>query len=214
MSANAIILESFPVGPLQCNCSIIGCKETGEAAVVDPGGDVDNILALCKKYGLKVKYLLHTHAHFDHILGSRAMQEATAAAICLHKEDEFLYENLAKQCAMFGVKSDQVLPVNHYLEDNEEIKVGNIITSVIHTPGHTPGSTCFRVAEDESVLFSGDTLFNGSIGRTDLWGGSFDEIIKSIKGKLLNLDDSTRVVPGHGSDTSIWQEKKRNPYLN
>lgn len=209
-----MIIESFPVGPLQCNCTIIGCKETGEAAVVDPGGDVEAILDLCKKHGLTVKYLLHTHAHFDHIMGSRAMREATNAKICLHKEDEFLYNNLEKQCQLFGFKADEVLPVDHYLNDEDDILVGKIKTSVIHTPGHTPGSTCFRVAESESVLLSGDTLFEGSIGRTDLWGGSFDEIIKSIKGKLMPLDDSTRVVPGHGSDTTIWQEKKQNPYLN
>jgi hydroxyacylglutathione hydrolase len=209
-----MIVESFPVGPLQCNCSIIGCPETGEAAVIDPGGDVEAILDLCKKHGLTVKYLLHTHAHFDHILGSRAMREATNAKICLHKEDEFLYNNLEKQCALFGFESTEVLPIDQYLNDEEHLKIGKITTSVIHTPGHTPGSTCFRVAEGESVLFSGDTLFEGSIGRTDLWGGSFDEIIKSIKGKLLPLDDSTRVVPGHGSDTSIWKEKKINPYLN
>jgi hydroxyacylglutathione hydrolase len=209
-----MIVESFPVGPLQCNCSIIGCPETGEAAVIDPGGDVEAILDLCKKHGLTVKYLLHTHAHFDHILGSRAMREATKAKICLHKEDEFLYNNLEKQCALFGFESTEVLPIDQYLNDEEQLKIGKISTSVIHTPGHTPGSTCFRVAEGESVLFSGDTLFEGSIGRTDLWGGSFDEIIKSIKGKLLPLDDSTRVVPGHGSDTSIWKEKKINPYLN
>ena len=210
----SVLIESFPVGPLQCNCSIIGCKETGEAAVIDPGGDVQAILDRCIKHGLKVKYLLHTHAHFDHILGSRAMREATNAKICLHKEDEFLYNNLDKQCALFGFPCDEVLPVDEYLNDTEDLKIGNIKASVLYTPGHTPGSTCFRVEGDESVLFSGDTLFEGSIGRTDLWGGSFEDIIKSIKTRLLPLDDSTRVVTGHGSDTSIWREKKANPYLN
>jgi glyoxylase-like metal-dependent hydrolase (beta-lactamase superfamily II) len=210
----SLFIESFPVGPLQCNCSVVGCKESGEAIVIDPGGDVETILALCKKNGLTVKYLLHTHAHFDHILGSRAMREATNAKICLHKEDEFLYNNLDKQCALFGFASHEVLPVDHYLNDTEDLMIGKYKTSVLHTPGHTPGSSCFSVADEESVLFSGDTLFEGSIGRTDLWGGSFDDIITSIKTRLLPLDDSTRVVPGHGSDTSIWKEKKMNPYLN
>lgn len=210
----SVLIESFPVGPLQCNCSIIGCKETGEAAVIDPGGNVQDILDFCKKHGLTVKYLLHTHAHFDHIMGSRAMREATNAKICLHKEDEFLYNNLDKQCAMFGFKSDEVLPVDYYLNDTEDLLIGKFKTSVLHTPGHTPGSTCFTVADKESVLFAGDTLFEGSIGRTDLWGGSFDSIIESIKTRLLPLDDSTRVVTGHGSDTTIWHEKKMNPYLN
>jgi glyoxylase-like metal-dependent hydrolase (beta-lactamase superfamily II) len=209
-----MFVESFPVGPLQCNCSIIGCKETGEAAVIDPGGDVEHILEILKKNGLKVKYLLHTHAHFDHILGTKAMRQATNAKICLHKKDEPMYLNLDKQCALFGFPSDDVLPIDEYLNDDEELEIGKIKTSVIHTPGHSPGSTCFRVADKESILFSGDTLFQGSIGRTDLWGGSFEDIIKSIKSRLLPLEDSTRVVAGHGPDTSIWKEKKLNPYLD
>jgi hydroxyacylglutathione hydrolase len=210
----SVLIESFPVGPLQCNCSIISCKETGEAAVIDPGGNVQEILDYCKKNGLTVKYLLHTHAHFDHIMGARAMREATNAKICLHKEDEFLYNNLEGQCKLFGFKSDEVLPVDHYLSDTEELVIGHFKTNVLHTPGHTPGSTCFTVADKESVVFAGDTLFEGSIGRTDLWGGSFESIIKSIKERLYTLDDSTRVVTGHGSNTTIWREKKMNAFVN
>jgi len=209
-----MIVESFPVGPLQCNCSIIGCSETGQAAVIDPGGDVELILAFCKKNNLQVKYLLHTHAHFDHILGSRAMREATGAQICLHKKDEQLYQNLGMQCQMFGFDYDEPLPIDHYLNDEEELTIGKSKTTALFTPGHTPGSTCFQLSDKESVLFAGDTLFQGSIGRTDLWGGSFDDIIKSIKSKLLTLDDSTRVVAGHGPDTTIWSERRKNPYLS
>ena len=209
-----MLVESFPVGPLQCNCSIIGCPETGEAAVIDPGGDVELILAFCKKNNLTVKYLLHTHAHFDHILGSRAMREATGAQICLHKKDEPLYQNLGMQCQRFGFAYDEPLPIDHYLNDDEEIAIGKSKATALFTPGHTPGSTCFQLTHSESVLFAGDTLFQGSIGRTDLWGGSFEDIIKSIKAKLLILDDSTRVVTGHGPDTSIWSEKRQNPYLS
>jgi len=211
--ATTLVVESFPVGPLQCNCSIIGCKETGEAAVIDPGGDVDDIIKMLEENGLKVKYLLHTHAHFDHILGSKELKEKTGAKICLHEKDKFLYDNLQNQCKLFGFKADSPTDIDTYLNDEEELKIGKIKTSIIHTPGHTPGSLCFKIGEDESVLFSGDTLFQHSIGRTDLWGGSFDEIIKSIKGRLLVLDDSTRVVPGHGPDTDIWHEKKENPFL-
>ena len=209
----SLIVESFPVGPLQCNCSIIGCTETGEAAVVDPGGDVDLILSALKKHGLTVKYLLHTHAHFDHIMGSKGMREKTGAEICLHKEDEFLYNMLGKQASMFGLSADEPLPVDKFLSDDQEINFGKLKTQVLHTPGHTPGSLCFCVQDSDSLLFSGDTLFSRSIGRTDLWGGSFDKIIKSIKTRLFTLDDETRVIPGHGPDTSIWTEKKENPFF-
>lgn len=208
-----MIIESFPVGPLQCNCSIIGCPETKEAAVIDPGGDVDLIVNRLKELGLTVKYLLHTHAHFDHIHGSRALKEKTNAKICLHKGDQWLYDNLEKQCGLFGFKCTDPLPVDVYLNDEEDVNIGKIKASVIHTPGHTPGSLCFNLSGKESTLFSGDTLFQRSIGRTDLWGGSFDEIIKSISERLFKLDDSTRVVPGHGEDTSIWTEKRENPFV-
>jgi hydroxyacylglutathione hydrolase len=208
-----MLLESFPVGPLQCNCSIIACKETGEAAVIDPGGDPEKILAAAEKHKVKIKYLLHTHAHFDHVLGSRAVKEATGAKICLHKGDQWLYDNLAKQGGMFGFNVTDPLPVDHYIEDLEDIEIGNIKTSIIHTPGHTPGSCCFSMADKESILFSGDTLFNRSIGRTDLWGGSFEQIIESISQRLFKLDDSTTVIPGHGPNTDIWSEKKQNPFF-
>lgn len=209
----SLVLESFPVGPLQCNCSIVGCKETGEALVIDPGGDVDEILEKLKEHGLTAKYLLHTHAHFDHILGSKEMREKTGAKICLHKEDQFLYDMLGKQAAMFGFAADKPLAIDHFLVDEEEVPFGKHKTSVLHTPGHTPGSLCFCVQDKDSVVFSGDTLFNHSIGRTDLWGGSFEKIVASISNRLFTLDDSTRVVTGHGPDTDIWTEKKENPFF-
>ena len=209
----SLIVESFPVGPLQCNCSIVGCKETGEAAVIDPGGDVEIIIAALKKHNLTAKYLLHTHAHFDHIIGSKAMKEKTGALICLSQEDEFLDEKLTMQAGRFGFEAEDPLPVDHYLEHEEEVKIGKQKASVIHTPGHTPGSTCFCMQDNESVLFAGDTLFQRSIGRTDLWGGSFEQIIDSIKNRLFTLDDSTRVVTGHGPDTDIWTERKQNPFV-
>lgn len=209
----SIFIETFPVGPLQCNCSIVACKETKEAAVIDPGGDVKKILALLKEHDFQVKYLLHTHAHFDHILGSKEMKEATGAKICLHKKDEMLYENLQMQCGLFGLSADKPLACDHYLNDEEQVKIGNLKTQVLHTPGHTPGSVCFTVGDKENVLFAGDTLFHRSIGRTDLWGGSFEDIIRSIQSRLLTLDDSTRVITGHGEATDIWSEKRENPFL-
>lgn len=209
-----MLVECFPVGPLQCNCSIIACKETGEAAVIDPGGDPEKIIKAAQEHNLKIKYLLHTHAHFDHVLGSKAVKAATGAQILLHQGDQWLYENLAKQGSLFGFNIEAPLPVDRYLEDEEEIVIGKIKTSVIHTPGHTPGSLCFSLAEKDSILFAGDTLFQRSIGRTDLWGGSFEQIIDSISERLFKLDDSTRVIPGHGPDTDIWSEKRENPFMN
>ncbi len=208
-----MLLASFPVGPLQCNCSIIACPETKEAAVIDPGGDAEHIIKLCEDQGYKIKYLLHTHAHFDHIAGARAVKEKTGAKICLHKEDQWLYDNLDKQGRMFGFTFDTPLAIDHYLNDEEEVAVGNLKTKVIYTPGHTPGSSCFSLTEKDSILFAGDTLFQGSIGRTDLWGGSFDQIIKSIKGRLFELDDSTEVITGHGPKTTIWSERRENPFV-
>lgn len=208
-----MLLSTFPVGPLQCNCSIIVCPETKEAAVIDPGGDPQDIIDRCEREGYTIKYLLHTHAHFDHIAGARAVKEKTGAKICLHKEDEWLYNNLNKQGMMFGFQFDAPVPIDHYLQDEEEIKVGNVKAKVIFTPGHTPGSSCFSMQEKDSVLFAGDTLFHGSIGRTDLWGGSFEQIIKSIKGRLFELDDSTEVIAGHGPNTSIWNERRENPFV-
>lgn len=192
---------------------MIACRETKEAAVIDPGGDVEAILALLKENDFKVKYLLHTHAHFDHILGSRKLKEATGAKICLHQKDDLLYQNLEKQCSLFGFAADSPAPCDHFLSDEEEVQIGKLKTKVLHTPGHTPGSLCFTLADKESVVFAGDTLFQRSIGRTDLWGGSFDDIIQSIHSRLFTLDDSTRVVTGHGEDTSIWAEKRDNPFV-
>lgn len=208
-----IVLETFQVGPLQCNCSIIGDRESGEAVVVDPGGDPEVIKQKLDDLGLTARYLLHTHAHFDHVLGSRKMKELTGAKICLHKEDQWLYDNLDKQCQMFGFAPDTPLPVDHYLEDEESVEFGGVQARVLHTPGHTPGSLCYSVEADEPVLLAGDTLFSGSIGRTDLWGGSFEQIIRSISDRLMVLEDETRVIPGHGPDTTIWSEKKNNPYV-
>ncbi|MBC7996623.1 MAG: MBL fold metallo-hydrolase [Leptolyngbya sp.] len=209
-----MIIETFQAGPLQCNCSIIACPDTKEAIVVDPGGDVNKIIDKLAARGLTVKYLLHTHAHFDHIMGSRELKEKTGASICLHEGDQWLYDNLQKQCGLFGFKATDTLPVDHYLKDEEIIKIGTLKTKVIHTPGHTPGSTCFSVEDKESTLLSGDTLFQRSIGRTDLWGGSMEEILKSISERLFVLDDSTTVIPGHGPNTDMWSEKRENPFFN
>jgi hydroxyacylglutathione hydrolase len=209
-----MLLASLPVGALSCNCSIIVCPQTREAAVIDPGGDSEQILKLCNEGGYTIKYLLHTHAHFDHVLGARQLKEKTGARICLHKEDQWLYDNLGTQGRMFGFQFESALPVDHYFADGEEFQIGNLKTEVLFTPGHTPGSSCFSLTDKDSILFAGDTLFEGSIGRTDLWGGSFETIIKSIKTRLFELDDSTRVITGHGPETTIWSERRHNPFVS
>lgn len=208
-----MIIETFPVGALQCNCSIVACPDSKEALVIDPGGDAPLIKEKLKTMGLTAKYLLHTHAHFDHIGATRQLKEELGAEILLHPDDLFLYDNIQMQGRLFGMEVQPTLPVDRKFEDEMSIPFGAASTLVLHTPGHTPGSVCFHIEGTESLLFSGDTIFRGSIGRTDLWGGSMPDLLKSIRQRLLPLDDSTRIVPGHGPESTIWDEKQRNPFL-
>lgn len=211
-----MIFETFPVGPLGCNCSILGDGETKQAILVDPGGDVPKILARIQAHELKVKYILHTHAHYDHIMGTRDAQEQLGAQICLHEGDQFLYDNLALQLKLFGMSWEQsTLPVEYYIHQGDQFSLGSQTLEVFHTPGHTPGSCCFYWNNPHTpLLLAGDTLFRQSIGRTDLWGGDHGAILKSIREKLLVLPDQTRVITGHGPETNIGQEKRNNPFLN
>lgn len=209
-----MIHETVVVGPLQCNCAILACEKTKESVLIDPGDEPTKILAEVKKLGLNVKYLLHTHAHFDHIGGTKGCKQALTATVCLHKEDETLYKNLRMQGQFFGMQFEDAPPVEKFLEDNEEIQFGEHTLEVIHTPGHSPGSLSFRLKGENERVFSGDTLFRQSVGRTDLWGGNSSLLIRSIKSRLLVLDDEIRVFPGHGPSTSVGWEKRKNPFLN
>lgn len=211
--ASALIIETFPVGPLQCNCSLIACPETREAIIVDPGGDAPLIKQKVAELGLTVKYLLHTHAHFDHIGATAELKRDLGAEILLHPDDRFLYDQIQMQGQMFGLQLEPTVPVDRDFEDDMQLRFGNQGSLVLHTPGHTPGSVCFHLQADQSHLFSGDTLFQGSVGRTDLWGGSQTDLLRSIKQRLLTLDESTTVYPGHGGLTTIWNEKRQNPFL-
>lgn len=210
-----VLVETFPVGVLSCNCTIIACERTREALVVDPGGDADRILDVVRSNGLSVKHVLHTHAHFDHVLGTRAVKDATGGKVRLHPGDAFLYDDLAAQAAWLGLElEDEAPPVDAALADGETVPFGDHGTLVLHTPGHTPGSCSFSLSTGEGMLLlSGDTLFRGSIGRTDLPGGDYDRILASIKNRLLSLDDDTRVIPGHGPETRIGLERRKNPFL-
>ncbi|MGH7273491.1 MAG: MBL fold metallo-hydrolase, partial [Nitrospiria bacterium] len=166
-----MIFETFAVGPLQCNCIIVGCEQSREALVVDPGDEVDRILKVLNHHNLRVIGILHTHAHFDHVGATKPLKEATGSPVYLHKEDLFLYENLAQQVAMFGLKAPEMTNIDHWFKEGDVVKAGALSAQVLYTPGHSPGSVCFHLPEVSGKLLSGDTLFAGSIGRTDLWGG-------------------------------------------
>lgn len=207
-----MIIETFAVGPLGCNCTILGCESTREAIVVDPGGDAERIHDLLMRHGLSLKAIFHTHAHFDHVMGTGALKEATEALVLLHPEDRPLYENLPLQGQLFGFPVPEGPAVDRYVAHGDRLRWGEAEGEVLHTPGHTPGSVCLHVGS-ESVVFTGDTLFAGGIGRTDLWGGSYPALMRSIHERLLTLDDATVVVPGHGETSTIGAEKLTNPFL-
>jgi glyoxylase-like metal-dependent hydrolase (beta-lactamase superfamily II) len=209
-----MLLETFPVGSFQCNCSVLACADTKEAIVVDPGGEHQRILEIVRHYDLTVKWIVHTHAHLDHIYETRDVKEQAGGTIALHKDDLFLYDGFAMQAAMFGWRVRPVLPVEHWLTDGEKLDFGKRAAEVVHTPGHTPGSCCFKVDIDgEPLLLAGDTLFMRSIGRTDLPGGDFTTIERSIKERIYTLDPDTRVICGHGPDTTVGDERLRNPFV-
>ena len=210
MSNNPIIRKSFPVGPLQCNCTIIGDSISKKALVIDPGGDHELILDLLGKLELKVVAIIHTHAHLDHFLASGQMKEKTGATLHLHKDDQFLWDNLELQCQMFGVPYVPVPAPDHWLADDEALACGCGVA--LHTPGHTPGSMSFWFPQDK-LLIAGDTLFRRGIGRTDLWGGDYANIERSIRERLYTLDEDAVVVTGHGPDTRLGDEMRENPFV-
>ena len=207
------LAEVIPVGPLACNCAILVDDATGLAAVVDPGDEPARILAGLERAGARAVTLLHTHAHFDHIGGTAGVHRATGAAVALHPADRFLYDILVQQGKLFGFRFEAPVAVTAELSDGDEIAVGASTIRVIHTPGHSPGSACFLLGGETPVLFTGDTLFRGSIGRTDLWGGSLETIERSIRERLYVLPDGLDVVPGHGEATTIGRERRENPFV-
>ena len=205
-----LIRKTFPVGPLQCNFSIIGDDVTKQALVVDPGGEAQMIYAELQALGLKLKAIIHTHAHLDHILAAGELKRLTGAPIILHKDDKFLWDSLEMQCNMFGIPYVAQPDPDEWVHDDQDLKCCDGVA--IHTPGHTPGSICFWF-ESHDLLIAGDTLFLGSIGRTDIWGGDFNAIQKSIRERLYTLKDDAVVVTGHGPDTTIGAEKTGNAFI-
>ena len=209
-----MIIETFPVGPLRCNCTILGDPETGEAIVIDPGDEPLKVLDRLAGHGLRPKAILITHTHLDHVGGNHEVRERTGARVMLHEKDLPLYDNLKMQAQMIGLDTPRRGQVDEHIHQGDIIPFGGKgdAIEVLHTPGHTPGSCSFFLAS-RNLLFSGDTLFSGSVGRTDLWGGDFDTEIKSIRERLLPLPAETRVVAGHGPHTTIGEERVSNPFL-
>jgi len=207
-----MIHEILPVGPLQCNCSIIGDETTRDAMVIDPGDDIADVLAIIQKHKLQVRQIVITHAHIDHVGGAMKLRQATGAPILMNQNDYALVKMLDVQAAWLGMKSPGQVEIDRSVGDSDKVEAGPLVANVIHTPGHTEGSVCLYFSAQQKLI-AGDTLFAGSIGRTDLPGGSYDKIIRSLHDKVLALPDETLVVPGHGPLTTIGDERESNPFL-
>ncbi len=206
-----MILSTMPLGPLQANCYIIGCEETRQAAAIDPGGEADRILAALKKDNLELAVIINTHGHFDHVGANKALKEATGAQLMIHSLDAPMLAHAFRSAAAWGLRTDESPEADRLLEDGDTIGCGRLTFNVIHTPGHSPGGSCFHI-KAQNALFVGDTLFAGSIGRTDLPGGDYDTLIGSIQNKLFALPDNTKVYNGHMEPTTIGEEKQFNPF--
>ncbi|MBS1815691.1 MAG: MBL fold metallo-hydrolase [Acidobacteria bacterium] len=207
-----MVHEVFPVGPLQCNCSIVGDAASGETMVIDPGGNLAEIRARLAKLGLRCTQIVVTHAHIDHIAGARRLSQMTGAPVFYNQLDLPLVEMMDDQAAWLGVGTPEVAAPDASAEEGMELAVGGHVGTVLHTPGHTEGSICLHFA-DENLLIAGDTLFQNSIGRTDLPGGDPKKIMASLRERIAKLPEETKVVPGHGVSTTIGAELESNPFL-
>lgn len=205
-----MIIKTVVVGPLDVNCYILGCEDTKEAAIIDPGDNADEIIKVIHEEGLNPGFIINTHAHFDHVGGVKTIQNHFKIDFFLHKEDLFLIDNVSEQAAAFGLNPIPKPEVDKFVNNGDKISLGNKFINVIHTPGHSPGCVCYHI---DNNVFVGDTMFAGSIGRTDLPGGSYETLINSIKERLFPLGDGTIVYPGHGPSTTIENERKHNPFL-
>jgi hydroxyacylglutathione hydrolase len=203
---------TFPVGPLACNCSVLADVAARQAIVIDPGDNIELVLQILKRHDSKLTAIVVTHAHIDHIGGASRLKAATGAPVLLHENDLPLYDSLAEQAAWIGVRPPERTAIDDLLTERSRLDLNGLGINVIETPGHTQGSVCLYLPT-EKKLFAGDTLFAGSIGRTDLPGGNSLQIIQSLRNKLLRLPDETIVIPGHGQNTTIGDERESNPFL-
>src|SRR5215471_2332134 len=209
-----MIIETLAVGPLGCNCSILVDDEAKKAIVIDPGGDFEEIRARLEQSGAKLEAIVHTHTHIDHVGATSPLSRWSAAAAQIHEADRFLYELLPIQAELLGLPLPEMCEMEGNLRDGTVVRAGAIELCVLHTPGHTPGSVSFFVDDGaDPIAFTGDTLFRRGIGRTDLWGGDTEQILRSLRDRLLTLPEQTTVVPGHGSATTIGEERRGNPFL-
>ncbi len=211
-----MIIDTFPVGLLACNCTIVADATTREAIVIDGGDGVRQVLEYLRAKRLRAKYLVHTHAHFDHIADVGTLRDRTKAPALLHPDDLPIYEAQPELARMFHIPDvPEIVKLDGDLRDGDRLKIGSVTIEVLHTPGHTPGSVCFAVEDGKAPaqLLTGDTLFAGAIGRWDLGGTSMEDIVHSINTKLMDYPDDTLVIPGHGAFTTIGFERESNPYL-
>ena len=205
-----MIIKMLAVGPIQANCFVLGCGETLEAVVIDPGDEADRILHALAESSLTAKFIINTHGHFDHVGANKRINEVTGAPILIHPLDAPMLNQLSASAAAWGLAADNSPKPDRELKDGDNVKFGNITLKVIHTPGHTPGGISLHSSD---FVFVGDTLFAGSIGRTDFPGGSFEVLKESIRNKLFLLGDHVKVYTGHGPPTTIGEEKRSNPFV-
>ena len=208
-----MVVDTFQVGPLACNCTILGDEESGRAIVIDPGDDAEQILDRITDHNLTLVAMIATHAHIDHVSAVADLQDRSSATAAIHEKDLFLFEHLDAQADWLGVPHPSGGRIDRFLSDGDTVTSGGISLDVLHTPGHTPGSVTFHMESDRKVLFTGDTLFLRGVGRTDLWGGSMSDLMDSIRKRLLCFEDDALVIPGHGPSTTIGQERRENPFL-
>ncbi len=206
-----MIVKSLPVGPLQVNCYIAACPRTKKALIIDPGDEAQRILQLIEQEGLEPKMLVNTHGHFDHVGGNSEIVERTGIEFCMHKEDLPLLKQASRQAASYGLPAVESPAPTRFLQNGDLLEIGDLSFEVIHTPGHSPGGICLY---GQGHLFSGDTLFAGSIGRTDLPGGDMHQLLGHIRSQLMVLPESTVVHPGHGPESTIGAEQQSNPFVN
>jgi hydroxyacylglutathione hydrolase len=205
-----LILKMLVVGPIQSNCYIVGCDRTREAAVIDPGGDADKILITLAKDKLRCLYIINTHGHFDHSADNKRLKEVTGAQLLIHPADAPMILNQSMGGGMWGLHVDNSPPPDRYIEEGDIITIGDISLKVLHTPGHSPGGISLVT---DKIVFVGDTLFAGSIGRTDFPGGDYEGLIHHVRNKIFTLGDDVIVYPGHGLKTTVGRERKTNPFF-